>query len=34
MHKELLKIMRSNNEFNHKKLINIIEKYTYTKIKV
>jgi ubiquinone/menaquinone biosynthesis C-methylase UbiE len=34
MHKELLKIMRQNNEFNHKKLINIIEKYTYTKIKV
>ena len=28
IHKELLKIMRSNNEFNHKKLINIIEKYT------
>ena len=25
MHKELLKIMRSSNEFNHKKLINIIE---------
>ena len=27
IHKELLKIMRSNNEFNHKKLTNIIEDY-------
>ena len=26
MHKELLKIMRSKNEFNHKKLLSIIEK--------